>query len=68
VLRTASGAIVVFHHVVEHVVPAVASGVHMRVDKAGRHELATYGVKMAATILSLPIGPLRRGLAGRVYL
>jgi hypothetical protein len=60
VLRTASGAIVVFHHVVEHVVPTVASGAHMRVDKAGGHELAT--------ILSLPIGPLRRGLAGRVYL
>ena len=37
------GAVVVFRHVVEHVVPAVASGVHMRVDKAGRHELATCG-------------------------
>src|SRR4030095_3283523 len=37
------GTIGVLHHVVEHVVPAVASGVHMRVDKAGRHELATCG-------------------------
>src|SRR5215471_15226351 len=25
----------------EHVVPAIAGGVHMRVDKAGGHELAT---------------------------
>src|SRR5262249_19211483 len=33
------GAIVVFHHIMEHVVPAVAGGVHMRVDKAGRHQL-----------------------------
>ena len=34
-------AVVIFRYVVEHVVPAVAGGVHVRVDKAGRHELAT---------------------------